>query len=481
MKHSMKHLGWILAIGLSAAAAHGGIPQAASGPALDANNPRITPVVRAYQKIKPAVVNITTEQIVTARMGMGTDLFDDIFPTPFTRRVPVQSLGSGVVVHPGGYIVTNAHVVRRAEKIEVVFQDQTKYPARIISAEQQYDLAVLKIEPNDNKPLPYLPLGRSDDLMVGETVIAIGNPFGFSNSVSVGIVSATGRDLEFENGVKIASLIQTDAPINPGNSGGPLVNIYGELIGITTAIRADAQNIGFAIPVDTLAMELADLLDFERLNRAIFGASVGMRHGPQGPEVYVKAVRPGTPAEGQLAKDDQIASLNGQPVKQVPEYACAMLAAKPGDKVKLGIVRGGAAKDVEITLGTKPKPDGKALAERLLGLTLKPITPELAKDYRLPVDKGMVVVGIDAGSPAATVGLQLKDVLIQLDRFYVMSLEDLGTLLEDVKGDMVLRIGFIRGNIRVFTAIKTRNGEGKATTQPAAPAPAKPNTAGGEI
>lgn len=479
MNRSVKHWAWILTVALAAAAAQGGVPQATSGPGLDANNPRITPVVRAYQKVKPAVVNITTEQIVTARMGMGADLFDDIFPTPFTRRVPVQSLGSGVVVHPSGYIITNAHVVRRAEKVEVVFQDQTKYPARIISSDQQYDLAVLKIEPNDNLPLPYLPLGRSDDLMVGETVIAIGNPFGFSNTVSVGIVSATGRDLEFENGVKIASLIQTDAPINPGNSGGPLVNIYGELIGITTAIKADAQNIGFAIPVDTLAMELADLLDFERLNRVIFGASIGTRHGPQGAEVYIKAIRPGTPADGPLAKDDQVVSLNGVPVKQVPDYACAMLTAKGGDKVKLGIVRGGAAREVEVTLGSKPKPDGKALAERLLGLTLKPITPELAKDLRLPVNKGMVIVGIDAASPAAEVGLQLKDVLIQLDRFYVMSLEDLGTLLEDVKGDTVLRIGFIRGNVRVFTAIKTRSR--KAATAPTAPAPAKTSTSGGEI
>ena len=455
---------WTLLLGLMTAVAVAASTPAAEPPDSDA---RVTPVVKAYRKVRPAVVNIVTEQVVTARMGLtGDDMFDRMFPSPFVRQVPVHSLGSGFVVHADGYIVTNAHVVRRAEKIEVMFADGTKYPARVISAMEGQDLAVLKIDANGG-PLPYLSLGRSDDLMVGETVIAVGNPFGYSSTVSVGIVSAVGRDLEFDNNVKIPGLIQTDAPINPGNSGGPLLNVHGQLIGITTAIRANAQSIGFAIPVDSLAAEMPDLMDFERLNRVIFGAAIVQRRTAWGTEVSVSAVRPGTPADGKLRKGDRVLALDGAKVEQIPDYTCPMLTARPGQKVRLRVERAGKATDVEVTLVAKPKPDGKVLAERLMGVTLKPVTGELAKDMRLAVDRGLVVVALDAAGPAAKLGVQLKDVLFQVDRFFVMNLDDLGMALEEVQGGQALRIAIVRHNVRAWATLRTREAATQPTTKPA--------------
>jgi serine protease Do len=297
----------------------------------------------------------------------------------------------------------------------------------------------------------------------------VGNPFGYTSTLSTGVISAIGRDLDFENGVKMPSLIQTDAPINPGNSGGPLLNIHGQLIGITTAIRAGAQNIGFAIPVDSLAAELTELMDYERLNRVILGAAVAQRQTPSGPAVFVSAVRPGTPAEGKLLKDDRVLAVAGAKIEQIPDFACPMLAAKASQTLRLRVERAGKAMDVDVVLGSKPKPDGKALGEALLGLTLRPVTPELAKEQRLPTDKGLLVVDVDPGSPAERIGLKRKDILFQVDRFYVLSLDDLGTVLEDVKGGLTLRIGIIRGNIsayqRAMLSIQTR--AGGATSKPA--------------
>jgi len=456
---SMKLSQFVMALTCLAAAVASCVPAYAQEQAA-ASGSRVTPVVQAYRKARPAVVNISAEKVVTTGI-FGQDPFEDIFPSPLTRRVPVQSLGSGVIIHSSGYIATNAHVVRKAEKITVIFADGTQLPAKIIVSDGAHDLAVLKVEAADNKPLPYLPLGRSDDLMVGETVIAIGNAMGYSNSVTTGVISATNRTLEFAENIKYEGLIQTDAPINPGNSGGPLLNINGELIGINTAIRADAQNIGFAIPTDSLASQLAILLDFERINRVIFGASVSTRHGQAGDGFFVSAIRKGTPADGLLKEGDILTKLAGQPLRQIPDFCCTMLAVKGGQKLSLGVLRAGKETAVEITLATKPRPDGKMLAENLFGMTLRPVTPELAREMRLLVDKGLVVVGLDEAGAAAKLGIQVKDVLFQVDQFYVTDLDELGMVLEEFKPGQVTRIGIVRRNVRAWVNM--------ATGRPAAP------------
>ena len=423
-----------------------------------ARQKRTTPVVQAYRKARPAVVNISTKKVVSVRLGLfGDRMFDEIFPSPLVRRVPVQSLGSGIVIHPSGYIVTNAHVVRRAQEITVTGPDRKQFAARVISADSAYDLAVLKVETPAR--LPHLALGRSDDLMVGETVIAIGNSLGLANTVTTGVISATDRTLEFPGDVTYRGLIQTDAPINPGNSGGPLLNICGELIGINTAIRPDAQNIGFAIPVDLLASELGKLLDFERINRVVFGAQVVQARGAGAEakdELKVTAVRPGTPAAGKLRVGDLILVLNGLPMRQIPDYTCTMLAVKAGEKVRLVVRRKGEPVTVVVPVRPKPRPDGKALASRLFGVTLRQVTPQLAKDLALPVRSGLLVVGLDAEGPAQRIGLRLKDVLFQVGRFYVKDLDGLGIILEEVRPGQAVKIGIVRGNVRAWASIRAR-------------------------
>jgi len=430
-------------------------PAAAAAP----ESPRVTPVVLAYRRARPAVVNISAEKIVRTSVGLfGGDPFEGIFPGPFTRHVPVKSLGSGFLISPAGYIVTNAHVIRKAQKITVMLTDGSHHAARVISADAERDLAVLKIDPPDAPALTCLALGRSDDLMVGETVIAIGNPLGYANTVTTGVISAVGRTLKFRGGVKYTGLIQTDAPINHGNSGGPLLNIKGDLIGINTAIRADAANIGFAIPVDALAAELGRLLDFERINRVIFGASVLQRHGKGGDVLYVSAVRAGTPADGKLRAGDRILALNGKDLRQITDYTCAMLAVKAGTEVRLKVLREGRELTAAVRVAAKPRPNGKALAEQLFGMTLRPVTAALAGGLRLAIDHGLLVVGVRAGGPADKLGVKSQDVLFQVGQLYVKDFDQLGTVLEDIRGGQSLRIGIVRGNVAAWvriTAAKT--------------------------
>ena len=426
---------------------------------------RVTPVVQAYRKAAPAVVNISTTTLVQSRGGLfGGDPFFDIFPSPLQRKVPVQSLGSGFIIHASGYIITNAHVVRSAEKISVTLADKSKHAARVISADPTHDLAVLKITPPAGKSLPVLPFGRSDDLMPGETVIAIGNPLGYANTITTGVVSALGRRLEFDKGVVYEGIIQTDAPINPGNSGGPLLNVNAELIGVTTAIRADAQNIGFAIPVDALADELGKLLDFERANRLIFGAIVRRHHTPDGTQVRVASVQADTPAAKALRAGDRIVAIDGAPVAQIPDYTCGMLAVRVDQTVTFTCIRAGKTIRAAVTVRAKPRPDGKALARSLFGMTLRPVTAELARNLRLPVARGLLVVGLDDGGPAHRLGLQLKDVLFQVDKYYVQSLEDLGMAIEDVGGGQQIKIGIVRGHVRAWANITARRTAPARTT-----------------
>ena len=433
------------------------VAPASAGQAED--DPRVTPVVEAYRKARVAVVSISTEKVVNVRWGLfgGADPFADIFPSPLRRRRQVHTIGSGFVIHPDGYIVTNAHVVRQADKITVALADQSTHSAKLISSDRGLDLAVLRIDPPGRTKLAFLPLGRSDDLMVGETVIAIGNPLGYANSLTTGVISAVNRTLDFRGGVKVRDLIQTDAPINPGNSGGPLLNIKGELIGINTAIRADAQNIGFAIPIDRLADELTQLLDFESLNRVIFGARIAHHRNAEGrSELRVTKVRKNTPADGKLRVGDRILAVNGKPMPHISDYACEMVQLRPDETLHLKLLRDGKELTVEVALKPKPRPDGAALARKLFGITLRPVTKQLSEDLHLPVDRGLLVVGVDADSPADALGIQLKDVIFQMHRFPVTDLDALGIILEEVKGGQKVQIGIVRGNVRAWATIAAR-------------------------
>ncbi|MCL2700968.1 MAG: trypsin-like peptidase domain-containing protein [Phycisphaerae bacterium] len=436
-------------------------PATAEEPELtEAQQSRVTPVVLAYRKARPAVVSISAQKTVSGGV-FGGELFggeplDNIFPSPLRPRRAVQSLGSGVLINAQGYIVTNAHVIRQAQTITVTLHDASQLEAKLISADPACDLAVLKIQPPEGQRLPFLPLGRSDDLMVGETVIAIGNPLGYANSVTTGVISAVNRTLDFASGVTFENLVQTDAPINSGNSGGPLLNIHGEWIGINTAIRADARNIGFAIPVDMVAGQLARLLDFERINRVTFGAVVAPRHGEAGDELVVTEVREGTPAADKLAKGDVLRAIDNTPVPQISDFTCLMLGLKNDAALTITVLREGVEQAVEVQLAERNKPDGLALAQAKLGLTVREIDAELARDLRLPVESGLLVVEVEKDGPAEKIGVRSRDVLFQVAQFYVKNAETLGTLLEDLPADASVRIGILRGETAAWAPLSIR-------------------------
>jgi serine protease Do len=399
---------------------------------------RRTPVVEVFEKCRDAVVNISTTRIREVRSPFGNSIFDEMFNLGGpTRQQAVRSVGSGFIVHESGFIVTNAHVVVQASDIHVIFADKHSEPARPVAIDATYDLAILKVD--TDKPLPSIRLGRSDDLMIGETVIAIGNPMGLSHSVTSGIVSALGRTLDFGPGREYTDLIQTDAAINPGNSGGPLLNINGELIGVNSAIRGDAQNVGFAIPVDRVWKQLPSMLDIERRRPVKFGLSV------EGPHAEVSEVRPDTPAaKAGLRAHDRVISFNGAPIRDAIDYYVHIFLQKPGDKVDLAVQRTGSTVTAKVPLEIPPLPNGDALAEKLLGVKLKPIPEDARRRYDLPDEFRIWVDEVKRGSAAADVEVHPGDVILRVNGVQVTSMTDVGLALEPVKPGAEIELGGYR-------------------------------------
>ncbi len=388
---------------------------------------RRTPVVEVFEQCRDAVVNISTTRVVRMRSLHGSPL-DDIFDfgPPRARDQRIQSVGSGVVVHESGYVLTNAHVVSQASDVQVTFADKHTLPAEVVAVDPEHDLAVLKV--NASRPLKAQKLGRSDDLLVGETVVAIGNPLGLQHTVTTGIVSALDRDLQFNEDTVYKGLIQTDAPINPGNSGGPLLNVNGELIGINTAIRGDAQNIGFAIPVDRLWELLPKLLDIERRQRVRFGVDVS------GTDARIVTVRKDSPAAtAGLLRGDRIVRFNGEVLRDGIDYYVHLLGQKPESKVRLAVERGKKTVDVTVPLQPIPLPDGRELALKLLGTDLAEVSAEQRRKYDLPDYAGLVVERVERGGPAERAQIHPRDYILRIDRVPVTALKDVGLALEQTQ------------------------------------------------
>ncbi len=408
----------------------------------DTRSLRRTPVVEVFEANRDAVVNISCTETVAIRDPFGR-LFDGLFHTPLrprTREYQRTSVGSGFVIHPDGYIVTNAHVVSRTVERRVTFANGREFDARIVASDRERDLAVLKID--DDRPLPTLPFGRSNDLMVGETVIAIGNALGYQHSVTAGVVSATDRNLEFANEITLRDLIQTDASINPGNSGGPLLNVLGELIGINTAIRGDAENIGFAIPVDQLRAILPDLLDVERRYRIISGIKLSSLGGPK----VVEVVPDSPAARAGIREGDVLAAIERRPVAESVDFDIALIGRKAGDRLRLTMQRDGRAYEATLRLAGRPAPDAKKLALQRLGVELRPLPESLARELGAPGAAGLLIVDVERGGPADLAGFEQRDVIIALGRHDATTPEAIGRLLEVADpGDMVsmtvLRVG----------------------------------------
>ncbi len=443
-----------------------GVTAAAANQSAEAADPpldRRTPVVRAVERAAPSVVNLSTKQVQVVRPFSGFDL-PDVFRRKFgdlfrPRRYVSGSLGSGAIISPRGYIVTNAHVVQQADEIIVTLSDESQHRAELVSADPDADLAIIKIE--TDRSLTAIPLGTSGDLLIGETVIAVGNPFGYQHTVTTGVVSALDRTLEPGGGARYEGLIQTDAAINPGNSGGPLLNIRGELIGINTAIRAGAQGLGFAIPVDEVREIMIGLLNIRRPGSPWLG--VTFRTGTPGRSIrtrtgaVVETVEKGSPAaEAGLRPGDRIVRLDGKTPANVIELEAMILDRRVGDEVRLAVQRDGRTVRATVRLAAAPKPDGAKLARRLFGLQLQPLDPDLAATMHLTVDRGLLVAGADPDGPAGEAGFKSGDVIVQVARFRVADLDTLGTLLAQVERGDRIRFYVVRGRTVAQAILETR-------------------------
>ncbi|MBI2213126.1 MAG: trypsin-like peptidase domain-containing protein [Acidobacteria bacterium] len=375
---------------------------------------RKTPVVRVTHDIMPAVVNIQTESVIRQRQ------FDIFFGTPRQRSFKTQSVGSGFVWASDGIIVTNAHVIEGASTITAIFHDGTESEATVIGVDPDSDLAVLRVEARD---LPSAPIGTSSDLQIGEPVIAIGNPFGLSGTVTTGVLSATGRSVPSrEQARTFTDFIQTDASINPGNSGGPLVNIEGKVIGINTAIYADAQNIGFAIPVDRAKKIVEDLRQYGEVHRVWIGLGtatltpeearrVGM---PPMRGALVTRVFGSSPADkAGIRPGDVIIAVNRLPIESREAFSTSTATATAGQRIAVRIRREDDTVELHLVPVDPPADLGLVLLRDISGLGVREAAGTL------------LVNDVEQGSRAAEVGLRGGDTIVGVNGVRVDSVKAL--------------------------------------------------------
>jgi serine protease Do len=325
-------------------------------------------------------------------------------------------MGTGVILDQRGYILTNHHVVDKVQGIEVHLLDGTSYPGRVLQADPAMDLAVLKVEAG--RPLPAIAIGSSSDLMVGEDVITIGNAFGYENTASVGIISALKRNVTLSDDQVYRNLIQTDACINPGNSGGPLINIDGELIGINVAVRAGAQGIGFALPIDDIKPIAAELMSTRRLAATWHGLVAGEAHDGQNHIVVVAEIQPGSPAEDAgFRAGDQLVRVGELDVLSMLDVERGMLDVRPGQKAPIQIRRAG--RDQSLALESRPLPqagiDANEQVWRILGLKTTPVSREYVSAASEKLRGGLYVQAVVDGSPADLAAIRKGDILVGMN------------------------------------------------------------------
>lgn len=405
---------------------------------LDAQeNLRRTYVVKVFEANRDAVVNVNTTQVVRQRFGTMDPFFRRLFNVR-ERDVKRTSLGSGFIVHRDGYIVTNAHVVDGADEIDVILADGTHLPAKVLASDATQDLAVLKVEPPQDVELKAVTLGDSSDLMIGEPVIAIGNPLGYEHTVTTGIVSANNRTLEVTPEWKLEALIQTDAPINPGSSGGPLLNAYGQVIGINSAIRGDGQNIGFAIAVNSLRSLLPQLMNPLQLNGVDIGGRVVERRTIEAP-ADVKVALQWLP-HGHAGTPLPLTAINGVAVTNIVEAYVQLLQCTVGEAISLTC----GSQTVELVAKMAPLSDGQRLARSMLGVDVKELSASEARRHGISRGGGLLVQKVDPEGPAAAGGLHAGDILVHVGAFRIADLKALAGVLSQARGGMPADVYVIR-------------------------------------
>ncbi len=413
------------------------------------------------ESVMPSVVGITTERTVQRRAPGSRSPFGQMFPelgpspfdrsprgAPEERQHRQENVGSGVIVDADGIVLTNNHVIDHADEVYISLADGREFSVEIAGTDPDSDLAVLRVEdpPNDLQPMSF---GDSDELRLGETVVAIGNPFGLSGTVTMGIISAKGRAdigiLDYEN------FIQTDAAINPGNSGGALINLRGELVGINTAIMSrtgGSQGVGFAIPSNMAKMVTTSLLEEGHVERGWLGVAIQeltpelrealeLDDGLEG--VVISDVQPGSPAaEYGLERGDVVTEIDGERVRSPQELRNTIGLRPPGDDVELRYVREDTPGEVTVTLGARDRataaghggaPGSEVAIE---GLELEPVDREIRRQYDIAesVEEGLVITGIERGSDAMRFDFREGDVILEVNRQSVTSIEEFNAVYQ---------------------------------------------------
>ena len=423
--------------------------------------------------VKPAIVNVSTtktEKLSETQLNpMLNDpffrrFFGDRFRQPEApREHKLMSLGSGVIVSSDGYILTNTHVVKGADKIKVTLSDKREFTAKLIGNDPKTEISVIKIDATD---LPTIPMGDSDKLKVGEVVLAIGNPFGLNQTVTMGIVSAVGRAnvgiAEYED------FIQTDAAINPGNSGGALVNARGELVGINTAIFSTTggyQGIGFSIPSNMVKAVMKSLIEIGKVVRGWFGVSIQAITPELAQQFQLKQdygtlvadVVEGSPADkAGIKRGDVIVEFDGKEIKEPFQLRNMVAGTQPGDTREVKIIRDGKPMTLEVTIGELPTETEKvptSYDNALNGVEVQNLTPEIYRELNIPSKiRGVVVTNIESGSAAEST-LVPGDVIIEIDRKAVTNTDDYENIVSQIKTGKVITVLIFRKGATLFVTI----------------------------
>jgi serine protease Do len=403
-----------------------------------ASEARRSVIVRAIESQRDAVVNIHGQKMVGGTEEDGGEM----------RRV--NGMGTGVVIDSRGYVVTNFHVVDGVRRIEVTLASGKTVAATLVSHDPRTDLAVIKVD--IDTPLPVVTIGTSSDLMIGETVLALGNAYGYEHTVTRGIISALHRCVEVSRTQRYDDLIQTDASINPGNSGGPLLNIDGQVIGINVAVRAGAQGIGFAIPIDDVLEVVTRLMSVERVDHTWHGI-VAKSDGRPG--VVVEAVHRESPAATVgVRAGDLITRIADVPVSRQLDIERALLGRKAGERVPVTVVRAGAEEQIDLPLAAMRR-DAVPLEERCwneIGLRLQPAAAGKVQKLQARYRGGLVVTEVRANGPAAEQGIKEGDILVGLHVWETIAPDNISYILDKAQEEHLNPIKFyvLRGRETLF-------------------------------
>lgn len=435
--------------------------------------------------VKPAVVSVYSEKTVSMQspdFPFGDDFFNQFFGGQFkfhqmppdhkNFKVPQRGMGTGMLLDKAGHILTNYHVVADVDAIKVQLPDKRKFDAKIIGVDKKTDVAVLEMKGSIPDDLATVQLGDSDALQDGDLVMAIGAPFGLTQTVTSGIISAKGRS---DVGISdYEDFLQTDAPINPGNSGGPLINMHGEVVGMNTAIETSVgqfSGVGFAIPANMIKDMLPTLLKGKQINRGVLGVSIQNVTKELAEQFKLSEVKGALIA--QVSKDsaadkaglkpgDVIVRYNGRGISDTGQLRNMVASTAPGSKADVVVVRDGKEKSFTVTIG---KMSQETVAEAnaghrgesqlaTLGLTLETLTPELARQYDVDARKGVLITGVDDGSLAALSNLQAGDVIVEADHKPVSSVEELQSALSKDKDQILLLVTRKSGNLFLVFRLK---------------------------